>query len=66
MDRCDEEKLSAWINQHAAISVFRHDEPWRLEQELVGDGPPLPLNLDMSDHPFTSALKNLRHALARN
>ena len=66
MDRCYEEKLSAWINQHAAISVFRHDEPWRLEQELVGDGPPLPLNLDMSDHPFSSTLKNLRHALARN
>ena len=66
MDRCHEERLSAWINQHAAISIAQHDEPWRLEQELVRHGPPLPLNIDMSDHPFKSTLQDLRRALGRN
>lgn len=43
MDRCHEKRLSAWINQHAAISITKSDKPWRLERELVGQGPPLPL-----------------------
>lgn len=66
MDRCYEERLSAWINQHAAISITQNYEPWRLEEELVRQGPPLPLNIDMSDHPFKSTLKDLRRALGRN
>ncbi|KPP98521.1 MAG: hypothetical protein HLUCCA12_17980 [Rhodobacteraceae bacterium HLUCCA12] len=66
MDRCHEQKLSAWIDQHAAISITQNDEPWMLEEELVRQGPPLPLNIDMSGHPFKSTLKDLRHALARN
>jgi len=64
MERFHEEKLSVWINQHAAISITRHDEPWRLEEEIVRHGPPLPLNIDMSEHPFKSTLKDLRNALA--
>jgi GIY-YIG catalytic domain-containing protein len=66
MGRHYEERLSAWIDQHGAISITQHDEPWRLEKELVRHGPPLPLNIDMSDHPFKSTLKNLRRALGRN
>nr|WP_218588593.1 hypothetical protein [Marivita hallyeonensis] len=65
MDRRHEERLSAWINQHAAISITQNDEPWRLEQELVRHGPPLPLNIDMSDHPFKLTLKDMRRALGR-
>ena len=66
MDRCHEERLSAWINQLAAISITQNDEPWRLEEELVRQGPPLPLNIDMSDHPFKSTLKDMRRALGQN
>lgn len=65
MDRRHEERLSAWINQHAAISITQNDEPWTLEQELVRHGPPLPLNIDMSDHPFKLTLKDMRRALGR-
>jgi len=66
MDRRHEEKLSAWVDQHAAISITQDDEPWKLEEELVRQGPPLPLNIDMSDHPFKSTLKDMRRALGRN
>ena len=47
-------------------NVSQHEEPWRLEEELVRHGPPLPLNIDMSDHPFKSTLKDMRSALGRN
>jgi len=66
MDRCYEERLSAWINQHATISITQNDEPWKLEGELVRQGPPLPLNTDMSDHPFKSTLKEMRRALGKS
>lgn len=66
MDRHHEDKLTEWIAKHAAISVVQHDEPWSLEEALVRNGPPLPLNLSMSRHPFRSTLSNLRRALGRN
>ena len=66
MDRHHEDKLSDWIAKHAAISVVQHDEPWSLEETLIRNGPPLPLNLSMSGHPFRSTLSNLRRALGRN
>lgn len=65
MDRHHEDKLSNWIAKHAAISVMQHDEPWSLEKTLVRNGPPLPLNLSMSGHPFKSTLSDLRRALGR-
>ena len=66
MDRHYEDRLSEWISKHAAISVVQHDEPWSLEEMLVRNGPPLPLNLSMSGHPFRSTLSDLRRALGRN
>ncbi len=66
MERHHEDKLTEWIAKHAAISVMQHDEPWSLEETLVRNGPPLPLNLSMSEHPFRSTLSNLRRALGRN
>lgn len=66
MDRHCEDRLSEWVSKHAAISVMQHDEPWSLEETLVRNGPPLPLNLSMSGHPFRSTLSGLRRALGRN
>jgi hypothetical protein len=66
MDRQNEDKLSEWIAKHAAISVVQHDEPWSLEEMLIRNGPPLPLNLSMSGHPFKSTLSDLRCALGRD
>ncbi|WP_323786529.1 GIY-YIG nuclease family protein [Thalassovita sp.] len=66
MDRHHEDKLTDWIAEHAAISVVQHDEPWSLEETLIRNGPPLPMNLSMSRHPFRSTLSDLRRALGRN
>ena len=66
MDRHHEDKLTEWIAKHAAISVVQHDEPWSLEETLVRNGPPLPLNLSMSSHPFKSSLSEMRRALGRD
>ncbi|WP_411235336.1 GIY-YIG nuclease family protein [Marivita sp. S0852] len=65
MDRHHEDRLSDWTAKHAAISVVQHDEPWSLEEALVRTGPPLPLNLSMSGHPFRSTLSDLRRVLGR-
>ena len=61
-----EEKLTAWIEDHAGISVVHYDEPWSLEEALVRNGPALPLNLSMSAHPFKPTLSALRCSLGRN
>lgn len=66
MDRHHEDKLSDWIAKHAAISVVQHEEPWSLEETLIRNGPPLPLNLSMSGHPFRSTLSDLRRALGQD
>jgi hypothetical protein len=66
MDHHHEDKLSEWIAKHAAISVMQHAEPWSLEEMLVRNGPPLPLNLSMSGHLFKPTLSELRRALGRN
>lgn len=66
MIKDDEENLTAWIEDHAGISVVHHDAPWQLEEALVRNGPPLPLNLSMSSHPFKPTLSALRKALGRD
>jgi len=66
MDRQQEDRLSDWMDQHAAISVVQHEEPWALEETLIRGGPPLPLNLSMSGHPFRSTLSDMRRALGRD
>lgn len=66
MEKEHEERLTAWIDEHAAISLAQHDSPWQLEEVLVRNGPPLPLNLSMSGHPFKPTLSALRMALGLN
>jgi hypothetical protein len=61
-----EETLIAWVDQHAGISLVQHDSPWQLEEALIRNGPPLPLNLSMSGHPFKPTLSVLRKALGRD
>jgi len=61
-----EENLTAWIEEHAGISVVHHDAPGQLEEALVRNGPPLPLNLSMSGHSFKPTLSALRKALGRD
>lgn len=65
MTKDHEESLTAWIEEHAGISVVHHDSPWQLEEALVRNGPPLPLNLSMSGHPFRPTLSAFRKALGR-
>jgi hypothetical protein len=65
MEKSDEDKLSAWLNQHAAISIAQHDDPRALERMLIGAGPSLPLNLAGSSHPFRQTLSQLRRSLGR-
>ncbi|MEP3632201.1 MAG: GIY-YIG nuclease family protein [Shimia thalassica] len=66
MTKDHEERLTAWIVDHAGISVVHHDAPWQLEEALVRNGPPLPLNLSMSGHPFKPTLSALRKTLGRD
>ena len=65
MAKTDEDKLSTWLDQHAAISVAQHDDPRALERVLIAAGPSLPLNLDGSTHPFRQTLSELRRSLGR-
>jgi hypothetical protein len=65
MAKTDEDKLSTWLDQHAAISVVQHDDPLALERMLITAGPSLPLNLDGSSHPFRRTLSQLRRSLGR-
>ncbi len=66
MGKAYEDKLTAWMEDHAGISVVHHDTPWQLEEKLVRNGPPLPLNLSMSGHSFKPTLSALRKALGRD
>ncbi len=66
MTKDHEEQLTTWIEEHAGISVVHHDAPWQLEEALVRNGPPLPLNLSMSGHPFKPTLSAFRKALGRD
>jgi hypothetical protein len=65
MSKSDEDKLTTWLAQHAAISVAQHEDPRVLEQVLITAGPPLPLNLDGSSNPFRKTLSELRRSLGR-
>lgn len=56
-----EQALSAWIAEHARVTVVQHAEPWVLEEELIRNLV-LPLNLDQNSHPFRSTLSAMRSA----
>lgn len=65
MGKDDEARLSGWMAAHAAVTFIHSDDPWGLEEALVRTGPPLPLNLSMSQHPFRKSLSALRSQLGR-
>lgn len=65
MSQGDEERLSRWMHQHALVSVYECRAPWKIEEKIVKYGPPLPLNIGMSAHPFAKELKVYRQKLGR-
>lgn len=57
-----EQELSAWMADHARVSVVEHPTPWTLEEELIGSLD-LPLNLDQNrHHGFHAELSSRRRA----
>ncbi len=60
MPREDEDRLTKWMAEHAAISFLRSKEPWLIETRLIIEGPKLPLNIRDSTHPFRKRLLALR------
>ncbi|HHG88881.1 MAG TPA: hypothetical protein ENJ90_00190 [Devosia sp.] len=63
MEREEENRLSRWFLDHAQVSVFGCLEPWITEEEILRQGPPLPLNISKSSHLFRFELKQYRKAL---
>lgn len=66
MRKEDEAWLSEWMVEHARLSFIHTADPWGLEEALVRNGPPLPLNLSMSQHPFRKTLSVMRSQLGRD
>ncbi|WP_421926763.1 GIY-YIG nuclease family protein [Neoaquamicrobium sediminum] len=60
MSRDDEERLTGWMCSHAAISLLCHEQAWTIEEDLIANGPALPLNLKGSKHPFRMQLSAMR------
>ena len=57
-----EQQLSAWMAEHARVSVLEYPTPWTLEEELIG-ALDLPLNLDQNrNHSFHNELSARRRA----
>jgi hypothetical protein len=57
-----EQELSAWMADHARVSVIEHPTPWTLEAQLISTID-LPLNLDQNrHHGFHAALSAHRRA----
>lgn len=55
-----ERRLTDWMKTHARVCWVEHEQPWRLEHELLGKVD-LPLNLDDNrDHPFHAELSRTR------
>jgi hypothetical protein len=54
--------LSQWMTQHARVSWVVNDQPWVLEDELIGEVP-LALNVNGRDDPFAKHLSQLRREL---
>ena len=49
-----EQKLDAWIQQHAFVTWVETEVPWELETHMLSSGPRLPLNLD--NNPWAEAV----------
>jgi hypothetical protein len=59
----DEQRLTAWMSEHARVGWMPHGRPWELENLLIRGGPRLPLNILGSTDPFVSELRALRRKL---
>lgn len=66
MDRDEERRLSEWIFTHAKVSIVEHPAPWEVKAKILSTAPPLPLNIQMSRHPFKDELKQLRQHLGQH
>ncbi|MEQ8931119.1 MAG: hypothetical protein RIE24_04305 [Silicimonas sp.] len=60
MARADEDRLTAWIAGHGALSWVPTPAPWDPESELLRAGPALPLNVKGTSHPFSQTLRAAR------
>jgi len=54
-----EQWLDHWMEQNAKVYWVAHEEPWVLEEELIGSIP-LPLNIQGNIHPFKPTLSAMR------
>lgn len=62
-----EQWLDHWMEQNAKVHWVAHDEPWVLEESLIGSIP-LPLNIQGNSHafkPFLSAMRSKAMAEAK-
>jgi hypothetical protein len=61
-----EQRLDAWMTDHARVVWVATEQPWNLEEELIGDLS-LPLNLAGNRrHPFSATLSAIRSRAAAN
>lgn len=58
-----EARLSAWMAANARVSWVTTREPWIIEQALLEQGPPLPLNIRGARHGFGDELRKRRALL---
>jgi hypothetical protein len=54
-----EQRLDAWMADHARVAVHPTDRPWEVEHHLLG-ALKLPLNLRDNRHPFVGTLAKIR------
>jgi hypothetical protein len=59
-----EARLSAWMAASASVGWVCAAKPWVVEEDLIARGPPLPLNIKGSTHPFAAELRRRRSRLA--
>lgn len=60
-----EEVLSNWMSENAYVSWIVHEEPWRVEDQVIRRIS-LPLNLrDNERHPFHRTLTSIRRSMKR-
>ena len=60
-----EDVLSEWMSENAYVSWMVHEEPWRVEDQLIRHLS-LPLNLrDNESHPFHRSLTSIRRGSKR-
>lgn len=56
---CGEERLNAWLADHARVVAIEVDEPWTVEPPVIGELT-LPINLDHNADGFSDTLSRLR------